>query len=42
MKSEVAIIGGSGFIGSRLIHELGAELCYNIDNKQDSMTFETE
>jgi len=34
MRSKIAIIGGSGFVGSRLIQELGPEHCYNIDKKQ--------
>jgi len=34
MKSKIAVIGGSGFVGSRLIQELGAGKCYNVDKKQ--------
>jgi len=34
MKSKVAVIGGSGFVGSRLIQELGPEQCYIIDKNQ--------
>ncbi len=34
MQSKIAVIGGSGFVGSRLINELGTEQCYNIDKKQ--------
>jgi len=34
MQSKIAVIGGSGFVGSRLIQELGPERCYNIDKKQ--------
>lgn len=34
MNSKVAVIGGSGFVGSRLIHELGTEGCYIIDKRQ--------
>lgn len=34
MKSRLAVIGGSGFVGSRLLQELGTEQCYNIDKKQ--------
>ena len=34
MKSKVAVIGGSGFVGSKLIQELGTEQCYNIDKNQ--------
>ena len=31
MKSKIAILGGSGFVGSRLIKELSLGKCYNID-----------
>lgn len=31
MKSKYAIIGGSGFVGSRLISQLKVENCYNLD-----------
>lgn len=34
MKSKIAVIGGSGFVGSRLLQELGTDQCYNIDKKQ--------
>lgn len=34
MQSKIAVIGGSGFVGSRLIQEIGPEQCYNIDKKQ--------
>ena len=34
MKNKVSVIGGSGFVGSRLIQELGTEQCYNIDKNQ--------
>jgi len=34
MQNKVAVIGGSGFVGSRLIQELGTEQCYNIDKRQ--------
>ena len=34
MGRKIAVIGGSGFVGSRLIKELGTEQCYNIDKKQ--------
>lgn len=34
MQSKIAVIGGSGFVGSRLIQELGTEQCYSIDKKQ--------
>ena len=34
MSSKVVVIGGSGFVGSRLIQEIGPEHCYNIDKKQ--------
>jgi len=34
MQSKIAIIGGSGFVGSRLIQTLGPEQCYNIDKNQ--------
>lgn len=30
----IAVIGGSGFVGSKLIQELGTHNCYNIDKKQ--------
>lgn len=30
----IAVIGGSGFVGSRLIQELGTQQCYNIDKRQ--------
>jgi nucleoside-diphosphate-sugar epimerase len=31
MKNKVAVIGGSGFVGSRLLKDLETENCYNID-----------
>jgi nucleoside-diphosphate-sugar epimerase len=34
MQGKIAVIGGSGFVGSRLIQEIGTEQCYNIDKKQ--------
>lgn len=34
IKNKIAVIGGSGFVGSRLIQELGTEKCYNIDKNQ--------
>jgi len=34
MQKKIAVIGGSGFVGSRLIQELGSKQCYNIDKNQ--------
>jgi GlcNAc-P-P-Und epimerase len=34
MKSKITVIGGSGFVGSRLVQELGSEACYIIDKNQ--------
>ena len=34
MKSKITVIGGSGFVGSRLVQELGPEACYIIDKNQ--------
>ena len=31
MENSIAVLGGSGFVGSRLIQELGPEGCYIID-----------
>ncbi|MFW5983053.1 MAG: NAD-dependent epimerase/dehydratase family protein [bacterium] len=31
---KTAVIGGSGFVGSRLIEELGSGHCYNIDKRE--------
>ena len=31
--SKYNIIGGSGFVGSKLISELGADKCYNLDKR---------
>ena len=36
--NKITIIGGSGFVGTRLINELGADLCANIDKNQ-SLTY---
>ena len=35
---KIAIIGGSGFIGTRLIDLLGRDICINLD-KQESEKF---
>jgi nucleoside-diphosphate-sugar epimerase len=34
MKKLITVIGGSGFVGSRLIEKLGKENCRNIDKNQ--------
>ena len=34
MERKVAVIGGSGFVGSRLIQDIGPEKCINIDKRQ--------
>jgi len=31
MEGKTVLIGGSGFVGSRLLNELGTKRCYNID-----------
>ena len=33
LKNKVLIIGGSGFVGSNLISEIGKESCFNLDKK---------
>jgi len=34
MVYKVAVIGGSGFVGSKLIEDMGSESCYIIDKKE--------
>jgi nucleoside-diphosphate-sugar epimerase len=37
MNRHVTVIGGSGFVGSRLIEKLGKENCWNIDKNQSKV-----
>lgn len=37
VNSLVAVVGGSGFVGTRLIDAMGAEACRNIDKQSSSM-----
>ncbi len=33
MIKTITLIGASGFVGSRLIEELGSDYCHNLDKK---------
>ena len=36
MNETIALIGASGFVGTRLIEQIGKENCQNIDKNQSA------